>query len=67
MGPLSHTLTQWHGIDDKYGLDNAVDVLAYFLGQYSTWKGEVARRVKTEIKGVPAMHEGTVARQRKAG
>lgn len=47
-----------HSIDDQYGLDSAVEIVARFLGTAGTWKGPVARRVKTELKGVLAMHEG---------
>ena len=40
------------GIDDKYGLDDGRSVVAYFLSNATTWKGETARRVKAELKAM---------------
>ena len=37
-------------INDNYGLDSARSVVLYFLGNASTWRGEVAKRVKAELK-----------------
>jgi hypothetical protein len=37
-------------LDDSYGLDNARSIVNYFLANAGTWKGEVARRVKAELK-----------------
>ena len=34
---------------DKYYLDSARSIVAYFLSNATTWKGEVARRVKKEL------------------
>ena len=34
---------------DMYGADNAQSVVAYFLSNASTWKGETAKRVKAEL------------------
>jgi hypothetical protein len=34
---------------DTYGADPAPMVVAYFLGNAKTWKGETARRVKAEL------------------
>ncbi len=34
---------------DMYGADSARSIVAYFLGNANTWKGEVARRVKKEL------------------
>jgi len=35
---------------DYYGLDNASSIIIYFLANATAWKGEVARRVKNELK-----------------
>ena len=64
--PYVDAMATLQKIDDNYALDSAVDVLARFLGVCGTWKGGVARRVKTEIKGILAMQEGKLARQRAA-
>lgn len=36
-------------INDRYGLDSAKSVVCYFLANASTWRGEVAKRVKKEL------------------
>ena len=35
---------------DKYYYDDAQSVVVYFLANASTWRGEVARRIKAELK-----------------
>jgi hypothetical protein len=37
-------------ITDNYHLDSAKSVVLYFLANAETWKGEVARRIKAELK-----------------
>lgn len=37
-------------ITDNYGLDNGKGIVAYFLCNAGTWKGETAKRVKVELK-----------------
>lgn len=39
-------------IKDRYGLDSAESVVQYFLANASTWRGEDARRIKAELKGM---------------
>ena len=45
MGSLS-------SIDDEYGYDSAASVVIYFLSNARGWKGDVARRIKTELKAL---------------
>ena len=40
------TLTK---ITDNYGCDSAKSIVAYFLANATTWRGEVARNVKKEL------------------
>lgn len=35
---------------DSYGLDPGVEVVSYFLANAVSWRGPVARAVKTELK-----------------
>lgn len=35
---------------DNYGADSAKSIILYFLSNATTWRGEVARRVKKELK-----------------
>lgn len=37
-------------VTDNYGQDSAKSIVCYFLSNAGTWKGEVAKRVKTELK-----------------
>lgn len=39
-------------IEDRYGADSAKSIVAYFLSNASAWRGEVARRIKAELKGM---------------
>ena len=36
-------------ISDRYIMDSASSIVAYFLGNASTWRGETAKRVKAEL------------------
>jgi hypothetical protein len=42
MGTLS-------SIDDDYYMDSGRSIVAYFLANAGTWRGEVARNVKKEL------------------
>lgn len=37
-------------MQDNYYEDDARSVVLYFLANATTWRGEVARRIKTELK-----------------
>jgi len=37
-------------ISDNYYEDSAKTIVIYFLANANTWRGEVAKRVKTELK-----------------
>ena len=39
-------------ITDMYYLDSAENVVLYFLSNASGWRGEVARRIKIELKAI---------------
>jgi hypothetical protein len=36
-------------INDNYLMDSGRSIVAYFLGNATTWKGDVARRIKKEL------------------
>lgn len=48
--PYINAMKSINNIDDMYGEDTAKSILCYFLANAQTWRGEVARRVKAEIK-----------------
>jgi len=39
-------------IEDKYYDDSAKSVVLYFLANAGTWRGEIAKRVKAELKAM---------------
>lgn len=39
-------------ITDPYGEDDAVDVVLRFLANAGTWRGDDARRIKSELKAM---------------
>lgn len=45
MGDLS-------SIKDNYGWDSGDSIVRYFLSNAATWRGEDARRIKAELKGM---------------
>ena len=48
--PYLSAMLTLHNITDSYGCDSARSILCYFLANAATWRGETARRIKTEIK-----------------
>jgi hypothetical protein len=43
-----------YSIEDKYIFDSAKSVIRYFLANATSWKGEVAREIKQELKDMVA-------------
>lgn len=41
-------------IDDNYMFDSAKSIVLYFLANAQSWRGEVARRIKAELKAMVA-------------
>lgn len=50
--PYLEAMSRLNGIDDHYGYDDASSIVLYFLGNATTWRGEAARRIKAELKGL---------------
>jgi len=50
--PYIATMCELDSIDDKYGLDDARSIVNYFLSNASTWRGDVAKRIKAELKTI---------------
>lgn len=44
-----HTLVD---LQSRYGMDDAKGILAYFLANSGTWRGETAKRIKAELKAI---------------
>jgi len=45
-------MAQLNSVDDDYGFDSGRSVVRYFLINASTWKGEKARAIKSELKSM---------------
>jgi len=48
-------MLELNSITDTYGLDDASSIVLYFVSNAGTWRGETARRVKAELRGMVAV------------
>lgn len=48
--PYLDAMSYLDKITDNYGYDSGKSIVIYFLSNASMWKGETAKRVKTELK-----------------
>lgn len=48
--PYLFAMSQLSSINDIYGSDSGKSVVRYFLANAGTWRGDVARRIKAELK-----------------
>jgi hypothetical protein len=48
--PYLNALFSLESINDNYHEDTAKSVVRYFLGNAQTWRGDVAKRIKSELK-----------------
>lgn len=48
--PYLWAMGGFNTIDDTFGYDSAHSVVLYFLSNASSWRGDVAKRVKAELK-----------------
>lgn len=48
--PYLDAMDSLNSINDDYYCDSAHSVVCYFLGNAMGWRGEVAKRVKAELK-----------------
>jgi hypothetical protein len=48
LGPME-TL---NSVNDNYIMDSGRSIVAYFLGNATSWKGDVARRIKAELNAM---------------
>jgi len=50
--PYLEAMKSLNSINDTYILDTGYSVVMYFLSNAGTWKGEVAKRIKLELKAL---------------
>jgi len=48
--PYLEAMSALRTMDDKYYFDDAKSVVLYFLANAGTWRGDVAKRIKKELK-----------------
>ena len=48
--PYIQAMLNLNSVDDKYGVEPAMNILNGFLANASTWRGEKARQIKNELK-----------------
>lgn len=48
--PYLGAMLTLNSVDDMYMCDSAKTIVMYFLANAGTWRGEVAKRVKAELK-----------------
>ena len=47
--PYLSAMESLDNIENKYGLDSGKSIVAYFLSNAQTWRGDTAREVKAEL------------------
>lgn len=48
--PYIDALLCCQSLDSMYGVETARDLIPYFLANANTWRGDVARMIKKELK-----------------
>ena len=47
--PYLDAMSELRSLDSAYFYDSAPSIVAYFLANASSWRGETARRIKAEL------------------
>lgn len=50
--PYVDAMGELENVAQMYGADSARSVVLYFLSNAASWRGEVAKRVKAELKAM---------------
>ena len=50
--PYLDAMRQLDSVTDKYYFDDARSIITYFLCNASSWRGEKAKAIKAELKGM---------------
>jgi len=56
--PYVDAMSSLSSIDDKYMFDSGTEIVARFLSNAASWRGETAKRIKTELKQMLGLKEG---------
>ena len=50
--PYLSAMASLDQITDSYGFDSADSVVRYFLANAGSWRGDVAKQIKAELRGM---------------
>jgi hypothetical protein len=50
--PYAEAMATLDSIDDMYGADSASEIVARFLGNAASWRGEKAKAIKKELNAM---------------
>lgn len=50
--PYLDAMFSLNSINDRFYMDSADSVVRYFLSNATTWRGDKARAIKAELKGI---------------
>ena len=50
--PYLDAMRELNAISDRFYEDSGHSVVAYFLSNAASWRGEIARRIKAELKAL---------------
>lgn len=50
--PYLQAMSSLDQVTDNYGMDSGKSIVLYFLANAGTWRGETAKRIKTELKAI---------------
>ena len=50
--PYLNAMASLSSVNDRYIYDDGRTIVRYFLANASAWRGEVARRIKAELKAM---------------
>ena len=50
--PYLQAMFSLNTVQDQYGMDDARNIVVYFLSNAASWKGETAKRIKAELKAM---------------
>jgi len=50
--PYLKAVREMQDVDQNYGLDTGRDIVMRFLCNANSWRGEVARRIKAELRAM---------------
>lgn len=50
--PYINAMERLNEITDRYGMEDGISIVQYFLSNATTWRGEDARRIKKELNSM---------------